>query len=197
MSDNPLIADLMTMYHDNITQIDNLMRANNQIRSLLLRLAERQLNPNASQPQAQNINSRRQRNINPLLPVFSTFFDPVLVYPSEQQIENATESIHFQENGNFLNTSCPITLEQFRDNMPVTRIKHCGHIFSPDALRVWFRSSCICPICRYDIRNYSTTTTNGNEQQSNRNLSSVVTADEVVDALTRIAASSFTNYFQP
>lgn len=68
-----------------------------------------------------------------------------------------------------MNTSCPISLETFGDNSQVTMIRHCGHIFNPDMLHSWFQSNCLCPVCRYDIRNYvPSNTLNTSEQQNIR-----------------------------
>lgn len=83
----------------------------------------------------------------------TTFLDPVNVTPTSEQIENATETILF---GTFdtNQVSCPIDLGLFVTNEQVIRIKHCGHIFRHNNLISWFNSSCRCPICRYDIREY-------------------------------------------
>lgn len=35
------------------------------------------------------------------------------------------------------------------------RIIHCGHIFTEENLRRWFQTNYHCPLCRYDIRQYS------------------------------------------
>ena len=35
------------------------------------------------------------------------------------------------------------------------KINYCGHIFSENGLRQHFNNSVRCPICRYDIREYS------------------------------------------
>ena len=48
----------------------------------------------------------------------------------------------------------------------VSVIRYCGHIFNTDQLNTWFRSNCICPVCRYDIRRY------------NLNASSIFSANE-------------------
>jgi len=46
-------------------------------------------------------------------------------------------------------------MEDFSDTDMVTIIRPCGHIFHTDMLTNWFRSNCRCPVCRYDIREYS------------------------------------------
>lgn len=97
------------------------------------------------------------------------FLSPVPVVPTEQQISNATESILYSTIVDPAYTSCPISYEDFNTNSSVLRILHCGHYFEPDSLRTWFRSNVRCPICRYDIRDYTNTTTD-NTGTTNTNI---------------------------
>lgn len=78
----------------------------------------------------------------------------VIVAPTSQQIEDATEDIVFnEENIDRINeTRCPITLEDFQENQVLVRIRRCGHVFSQEPFRNWFRQSVRCPVCRHDIR---------------------------------------------
>jgi hypothetical protein len=87
--------------------------------------------------------------------LFQSFFDPVLIYPTPSQIENATRCVLYRDIVTPINNRCPISLETFNDSDTVTIIRHCGHIFNSDELNNWFRSNCRCPMCRYDIRNYN------------------------------------------
>jgi len=87
---------------------------------------------------------------------FQNFFDPIEIYPTQTQIEAATRRVRYCDIITPVNTSCPISLETFNDNDMVTLIRHCGHIFKSDQLNTWFRSNCKCPVCRYDIRDYNT-----------------------------------------
>jgi hypothetical protein len=80
---------------------------------------------------------------------------PVVVRPSQAQIDNATEEVSFSSINNPLNSTCPISHDPFSDNDAVLQVIPCGHIFTPDSLRQWFRTSVRCPLCRYDIRNYN------------------------------------------
>ena len=80
---------------------------------------------------------------------------PVVVRPSQAQIDTATEEVTFSSIENPLNSTCPIGHDNFSDDDTVLQIIPCGHIFTPDHLRQWFRSSVRCPLCRYDIRNYN------------------------------------------
>jgi len=84
-----------------------------------------------------------------------SFFQPVDVYPTQSQIENATRNVQYCDIVNPVNRSCPISLDTFTDTDTVSIIMFCGHIFKPDQLITWFRSNCRCPICRYDIRSYN------------------------------------------
>jgi hypothetical protein len=87
------------------------------------------------------------------------FFDPIAVSPSQYQIELATRIVRYGDIVRPINTSCPISLENFTDDDSVTVIRHCSHIFNTRGINSWFRSNCKCPICRYDIRSYISHTT--------------------------------------
>ena len=106
---------------------------------------------------------------------------PVVVRPNSQQISNATETIIFSSIpiNERRYDRCPISHETFTENTPVTRIRHCGHYFDPMSLTTLFRSSVRCPVCRYDIREYTNpgnetnnTTDNNSESNSNTNTNS-------------------------
>jgi hypothetical protein len=83
-----------------------------------------------------------------------TFYEPVAVYPSREQLQQGLGNTVFSLIESPLNNSCPITMERFEDNSNVTVILGCNHIFNPSQIRNWFRTSCRCPVCRYDIRDY-------------------------------------------
>ena len=106
--------------------------------------------------------------------------------PSALEIHNATRSSTYSNIEGPQNTVCPITREPFNDNDEVTQIIHCGHVFTRTNLYQWFNRSSVCPMCRHDIRNNtssnapsnapSNTTSNAssntpsnNERNSNRN----------------------------
>lgn len=101
--------------------------------------------------QPRQTNNQRSNNITQLL---QTFFEPIEVYPTQSQIEIATRIVTYRDIVSPMNTSCPITLERFNDDEPVTIIRHCSHIFNTIQLNSWFRTNCKCPVCRYDIRTY-------------------------------------------
>jgi len=83
-----------------------------------------------------------------------SFSDPVVVAPTLQQIENATNRTIFDTIDNPPNISCPISLDRFENDDSVMVIRHCGHVFQTQSLQRWFRANVRCPVCRYDIRNY-------------------------------------------
>lgn len=93
-----------------------------------------------------------------------SFFDPVIIYPTQRQIENATKLIQYDTIINPTNESCPFTCEPFHNQDLVRQILHCGHIFSPSQFNTWFYSNVSCPICRYDIRTYQPQTIINNEE---------------------------------
>jgi hypothetical protein len=84
--------------------------------------------------------------------VFSSFFDPVAVYPTQTQIDIATRRVRYRDVATPRNMACPISMVDFADNDIVTVIRHCGHIFATDQLNIWFATHCTCPVCRFDIR---------------------------------------------
>jgi hypothetical protein len=181
-----LLTSLMNMYNNNNRQIENLQNANNEIRNditnLLMRYNNNNNNNNNNNRQ-RNSNLRNQNLINrnniindriiyndsnipnsnlssTFNSIFQNFLDPVQIFPTQIQIENATRIVRFADIVRPINNSCPITLDNFGDNNSVSVIRHCNHIFNTDALNNWFRSNCRCPVCRYDIRIYNTPNTN-------------------------------------
>jgi hypothetical protein len=83
------------------------------------------------------------------------FFQNIVVRPTLEQIEDATQLIPYTVNPENPNVSCPITLEEFREGEMVRQIKHCRHTFQETAIQNWFRCNVRCPVCRYDIRDYN------------------------------------------
>jgi hypothetical protein len=102
---------------------------------------------------------------------FQNNFEDVIVRPTNFQIENAIENFIYDPSfvtgqnvtgQNVTNSypilsrletpNCPITMEAISPGNIVSRIKHCNHVFSHDALLNWFSVNTRCPICRFDIR---------------------------------------------
>jgi hypothetical protein len=178
-----LISILNTMYNDNVRQINNLTNSNNEIRNHIVSLLNTQNTRRTHVNRSHNYNHRihsyntqplqndtpfifdftlpqtttnTQQN-NPLSRIIQRFLEPIEVYPTPSQIETATRIARYSDILSPRNVSCPISLENFNDNDIVSVIRFCGHIFNREQLNTWFQSRCICPICRYDIRNYNPT----------------------------------------
>jgi hypothetical protein len=100
--------------------------------------------------------------------LFTNFRD-VVVYPSQSQITNATRNIEFSDSSANMNTSCPITLDEFQNGDVVRQIIPCGHIFQESALRNWFTRNVRCPVCRYDIRDYMPSNTSNSDGDISNN----------------------------
>jgi hypothetical protein len=151
--------DLMS----NINNNANIDRINN--RNILRENRRQFVRPNTTHYRQRNTNANTQQNNRGLYNETSRqllsylwpnrTFTNVVVRPSERQITDATRNIIFNENEQYNNVSCPITMEEFNNGEQVFQIKHCGHNFREDALRNWFRTNVRCPVCRYDIRDYT------------------------------------------
>ena len=79
--------------------------------------------------------------------VFENFLQPIQLYPSQSQIEAATRRVRYCDITRPINTSCPISMDEFNDNDTVIVIRHCGHTFHNQHIMNWFRTSCRCPVC--------------------------------------------------
>jgi len=82
------------------------------------------------------------------------FLTPIVIRPTQEQINNATEECIYSSIEDPPNSSCPISLVPFQNNDLVYKIKQCGHIFFKNQLESWLHENTKCPLCRYDIRDY-------------------------------------------
>jgi hypothetical protein len=131
--------------------------------------SHRYLNPNASpyiyrNDTNTNMNTNMNTNLNNLFnfQAIRDRFQDVIVRPTNFQIQNAVDDLCYDPSGQYQNTYptlthmdnpiCPITMEPISPGTIVSRIRHCGHIFSHESLRNWFSMNTRCPCCRYDIR---------------------------------------------
>ena len=76
-------------------------------------------------------------------------YTDVVVFPTNQQIDNATSVETLTAT---LEEACPICQEELLAGSRVRRITRCNHPFHIDCIGHWFEQSCMCPICRTDIR---------------------------------------------
>lgn len=84
-----------------------------------------------------------------LYPLINTSFEDVPVIISEQQFESleTITSQNIEEDSN-----CTICQDRLR-SQPSVKILPCHHMFHIDCAKQWLcRTSCKCPICRYDVR---------------------------------------------
>ena len=168
-----LLTRLMTLYSDNMRHyIDTMRQFNENIRTyqddmrtiLNAMIDDRNVRSTRQRP----IPPTRQQSVHPVSfifnnePYFNTLqslmqetFQNVIVSPTQQEIENAVDVFIYNPNLQLINTQCPITLEQFEEHDVLCRIIHCGHTFRNNALNHWFQTNVRCPVCRYDIRQYS------------------------------------------
>jgi hypothetical protein len=84
-----------------------------------------------------------------------TRYQDVVVHPTERQINIATRIVTYDESIELINHRCPISLADFEEGEDIRQIIYCGHCFCEDLIQNWFRTNVRCPVCRYDIRDYS------------------------------------------
>lgn len=121
---------------------------------------------NSQRPQQRNPPQNQNRE-NIFTTALQRFLEPVEIFPTQSQIESATRRAMYCDIVSPINRSCPISLETFNDSDIVSVIRHCGHIFNTQYLNTWFRRNCRCPICRYDIRNYNSSSSRQTDISSN------------------------------
>ena len=67
--------------------------------------------------------------------------------------QNTTTNV-FNRLENTINTTCPITRNEFTEDSIVTQINGCKHCFETVSINHWFlRGNNTCPTCRYDLVN--------------------------------------------
>ena len=74
--------------------------------------------------------------------------------PTPEQINNASRLVRYDVIENPSSEMCTISLQEFNDADQVRQILYCGHIFHENSLQEWFTRNTVCPLCRYDIRDY-------------------------------------------
>ncbi len=115
--------------------IDLISDYNNNIRDML-RLLERA------------DDGRLEQSLQLLTPMFDISLNTTL---SQNQISSYTTCYNFSVDASGNELTCPITMEQIRDNDAVMRINRCGHLFKESALRSWLARNNRCPVCRSNV----------------------------------------------
>jgi len=85
----------------------------------------------------------------------ASLFQDVVVRPSHEQIQAASESFEYDGIIELLNTQCPITMCEFQIGDRVRRIHYCRHSFHEESFLSWFQNHVRCPVCRHDIREHA------------------------------------------
>jgi len=86
--------------------------------------------------------------INRITPA-TNFTDPVIVRPSQAQINAATTIVSLTNT----NDMCAICQDSLvLENTRVRKINHCSHMFHDNCILTWFDTHVNCPTCRHDIR---------------------------------------------
>ena len=170
---NPSSPTRNSRNNDNRSETSNNRRSNNRRQPPLS--VGSNINP-YSQNHTRNTNTNTTlpfRNIfvefeNRNIPAgFPGIFENVPVFPSPEQIDNATRIVEYQQIDTPINTSCPISMETFSPTQLVMQIRHCGHIFNSSQLYGWFRSNVRCPVCRHDVRETESSSQQNNNSSSN------------------------------
>ena len=124
----------------------------------------------------------------------------VIVRPTANQLNAALETMTYAQSARS-HSRCPITLEDFVEGEQVTRIRPCGHVFQTQSIRNWFSNRVRCPVCRYDIREYSTpaqTDVSNNTPSSAGATTSTSASEEIeqsLDGLTANISNLIASYF--
>jgi Ring finger domain len=79
----------------------------------------------------------------------ATFFDPVVVAPTSEQI--ARGSLLLIQPGQS-DTPCAICQDTIQDGDTIRLLRACRHTFHRACVDVWFQRNVHCPVCRHDIR---------------------------------------------
>jgi hypothetical protein len=122
-----------------------------------------------------------------------------LVCPTNEQIQNASRIIRYGNIENPLSQSCPISLEEFQENNMIRQLLHCGHLFHQTQFDEWFQNNVRCPVCRYDIRNYTSLSTQNtslpNEEISNNTETNSNTLNQIEHVTFDVSNEQFTDIF--
>jgi hypothetical protein len=196
-----LLRELVVSYNLNFREYQENIQFILQIIFLLLN-NQQQTTPNSTRNTTRNrftpIN--RYRNYNDFVYYYSNpyinnisrqtspinlFNENVVVAPTQLQIENATSNYNYSSETSEHNTNCPITLDDFQEDEPVTRINHCGHTFRRDAINNWFQRNVRCPVCRFDIRQQPSNNTPNDPPDEN-----TITEEEIYNTIRNSISNS-------
>lgn len=90
----------------------------------------------------------------------SNFSDPVLVRPTQEQINSSLVDIE--------NSTSTCAICQDLISFDGVKIRHCNHEFHRSCISSWFGINVRCPVCRHDIRDQVIQTPSVSEQTSSQ-----------------------------
>ena len=160
-----------------------------------------------------NTTTSTSQNNNPMERFITNFLNtPIInnnlrpITPTFEQINNASRLVRYDFIENPSSERCSISLQEFNNDDQVRQILYCGHIFHENSLQEWFTRNTVCPLCRYDIRNYVRNdiqpSHTSNRRPNNINLYNLTEMDvdinspqfiSIVDEITRIMIQQYTN----
>lgn len=79
----------------------------------------------------------------------TNFMEPVLVRPTQQQIQTNTTRTTLSEASSDI---CAICQDTFSASSTQRTINACHHKFHTQCIDTWFQRNVHCPVCRHDIR---------------------------------------------
>ena len=98
----------------------------------------------------------------PVPRVPTTFMEPVVIRPTQDQITQSTR-LGIPNDPTEVCTICQETIEE---NQPARLILHCEHWFHTSCIDVWFQQDVHCPVCRHDIRSIGSASTSVRRSRS-------------------------------
>lgn len=87
----------------------------------------------------------------------SSFLNPVIVHPTNEQIRNATRIFNMTIRNE--DDVCAICQDDMNIGNSIREIQACHHKFHRTCIDTWFSRNVHCPVCRHDIRDMDTNST--------------------------------------
>ncbi len=86
----------------------------------------------------------------PIAPNLQSFLDqPVIIHPTEQQLQEATSLTTARRTQN---DACAICQDMIEEGQTMRILNYCTHSFHQECIDTWLGSHVTCPTCRHDIR---------------------------------------------
>lgn len=158
--------NLISIYKDfidySLNQHTQIIRANLLFDRHLFHLLTTQANNNSNRlRRPRTTQTDRNRMFSLFIPNNNTTTTPISSSTTNNSnrlsldfIQQNTTTNVFNRLENTINTTCPITRNEFTEDSIVTQINGCKHCFETVSINHWFlRGNTTCPTCRYDLVN--------------------------------------------